>query len=174
LKYMKQFTIILIVTCIGEFLNHFIDLPIPASIYGLVLMLILLVTKVIKLESVDKTAEFLIEIMPVMFIPAGVGLITAWGDLKPVVIPIVIISIVSTFLVMAVTGKVADFVIGRDAESNAESWANEESSGDTEVNADVNVESTANDGLNADTEANADAGLSANAETSADTEDEKV
>ena len=56
--------------------------PYPASIYGLIIMLILLCTKVVKLEHVERTSDFLIEIMPLMFIPGGVGLVTAWGDGK--------------------------------------------------------------------------------------------
>ena len=55
-------------------------------------MLIALGTHIIKLEQVKEAAEFLIEIMPVMFIPAGVGLLTAWGVLKPVCVSISLIA----------------------------------------------------------------------------------
>ena len=65
----------------GEALHVLIPLPVPASVYGLVIMLIALGTHIIRLEQVKEAAEFLIEIMPVMFIPAGVGLLTAWGIL---------------------------------------------------------------------------------------------
>ena len=66
----------------GEILKYLLPLPIPGSIYGLGLMLLFLSLKVIKIESVREVGEFLIEIMPVMFIPAGVGLITAWGKVE--------------------------------------------------------------------------------------------
>jgi holin-like protein len=111
MKYMKQFGIILIVTCVGEFLHHFLPLPIPGSIYGLVLMLVLLCTHALHIEDVKDTAEFLIEIMPLMFIPAAVGLLTAWTDLKPVLIPILVITVVSTVLVMGVTGTVTQAIM---------------------------------------------------------------
>lgn len=111
MKYMKQFGIILIVTCVGEFLHHYLPLPIPGSIYGLVLMLLLLCTHVLHIEDVKDTAEFLIEIMPLMFIPAAVGLLKAWGDLKPVVIPMLVITLCSTILVMAVTGLVTQSIM---------------------------------------------------------------
>ncbi|MGN0364011.1 MAG: CidA/LrgA family protein [Bilifractor sp.] len=111
MKYMKQFAIILAVSCVGELLNYFLPLPFPASIYGLVIMLILLITHRIKLPDVDETATFLVEVMPMMFIPAGVGLLTAWSDLKPIIVPILVITIVSTFLVMGVTGKVTDALV---------------------------------------------------------------
>jgi holin-like protein len=105
---MKQFSIILAVTCVGEILKYFIPLPIPASIYGLVLMLVLLISGLVKLEDVNDVATFLIEIMPMMFIPAGVGLMTAWSKLRPVLLPVLFITFATTVLVMFVTGKVTD------------------------------------------------------------------
>lgn len=112
MKYIKQLAIILAVTCVGELLKYFIPLPIPASIYGLVLMLVLLMTRRVRLESVKETAEFLIEIMPMMFIPAAVGLLVSWKQLQSMLVPALVILVVSTFAVMIVTGKVTDFLTG--------------------------------------------------------------
>ncbi len=114
MKYIYQLIIILFVTFIGELLHYFIPAPIPASIYGLILMLILLCTKVIKLEQIEKTSDFLIEIMPLMFIPGGVGLVTAWVDLKPILIPVSVITVVTTVVVMAATGKATELVMWID------------------------------------------------------------
>lgn len=116
MKYIKQFLIIILVSCIGEILNYLIPLPIPASIYGLVIMLGLLISKTVKLEAVKETAEFLIDIMPIMFIPAAVGLMAYWEQLQPILIPVCVITVVSTFLVMIVTGKATDCVIGKKEE----------------------------------------------------------
>ena len=113
MKYLRQFGIILAVTCVGEIMKYFIPLPIPGSIYGLILMFVLLLTKVIKVEHVKETGEFLIEIMPLMFIPAGVGLINSWSQLQPFLVPLLVITVVSTFVVMIVTGKVTDFLISK-------------------------------------------------------------
>jgi len=109
-RYIKQFAIILAITCVGELLKYFIPLPIPASIYGLVLMLVLLMTRRVRLESVKETAEFLIEIMPMMFIPAAVGLLVSWNQLRSILVPTLTITVVSTFAVIIVTGKVTDFL----------------------------------------------------------------
>ncbi len=114
MKYLKQFVIILAVTCAGEIIRQFVPLPIPGSIYGLVLMFVFLCAKVIRLEDVKDTALFLIEIMPVMFIPAAAGLIESWGDLKPILIQTIVILVVTTVIVMAVTGKTAMFMIRRE------------------------------------------------------------
>lgn len=118
MRYMRQFGIILGVTCVGEILKFFIPLPIPGSIYGLILMLVLLMTKVIKVEQVKDVGEFLIEIMPLMFIPAGVGLMTSWSQLQPFAVPLLAIIVVSTFVVMIITGKVTDFLLDRKGEKN--------------------------------------------------------
>lgn len=103
MKYVRQFWIILLISAMGEGLHVLIPLPVPASVYGLVIMLIALGTHIIKLGQVKEAAEFLIEIMPVMFIPAGVGLLTAWGVLKPVCVPIILITVITTVVVMVVT-----------------------------------------------------------------------
>lgn len=111
MKYLKQFLIIVGISCIGELLNHLIPLPIPASIYGLVLMLGLLVSKKLQLDAVKETADFLINIMPIMFIPASVGLIAYWEQLQPFLIPVIVITVLSTVLVMVSTGKVTDWML---------------------------------------------------------------
>ena len=111
MKYIRQFVIILFISFIGEALKYVLPLPIPASIYGLVLMFVLLETKVLKVEAVQDAGKFLIEIMPMMFFTAGVGLLNAWDTLKPVLIPIIVILFVSTIVVMGVSGKVTQTMI---------------------------------------------------------------
>lgn len=114
MKYVKQFCIIILVSFLGEALYALLPLPIPASVYGLILMLLALQTGILKLPQVKETAVFLVEIMPVMFIPAGVGLINSWSVLKPIWLPVSIITVATTVIVMAVTGRVTQFVIRRN------------------------------------------------------------
>ena len=111
MKYLKQFAIIIVITFIGEALNQFLPLPIPASIYGLVIMLIALSTKILPLDKVKDVGKMLIQTMPIMFIPAGVGLITAWDKLSPIILPVVVITFVSTLVVMIVSGKLTETII---------------------------------------------------------------
>ena len=87
MKILRQFVIILLISFLGELLKAALPLPVPASVWGLILMLAALKTGVLKLSQVSDAAVFLIEIMPVMFIPAGVGLLNAWGVLKSRVDP---------------------------------------------------------------------------------------
>lgn len=113
MKYIRQFLVILFVTFLGEVLKYLLPLPIPASIYGLVLLLAALLTGVIRLDAVKDTAQFLIDIMPLMFIPAAVGLLDSWGSLSEILLEVVVISVVSTILVMGVSGLVTQFIIRR-------------------------------------------------------------
>lgn len=117
MKYMRQFGIILGVTCTGELMKYFIPPPIPGSIYGLLLMFVLLLTKVIKVEQVKDVGEFLIEIMPLMFIPAGVELMASWGELQGFLVSLLVITVTTTFIVIFVTGKVTDFMMDSKAKN---------------------------------------------------------
>lgn len=121
MKYLKQFLIILVISYAGELLKYVLPLPIPDSIYGMVILLVGLLTGWIALDAVKDVGKFLIEIMPVMFIPAGVGLMSSWGILKPLILPVSIITVVTIVTVMAATGKVSQWVIRKgksDKEEN--------------------------------------------------------
>lgn len=121
MKYLKQFLIILLISFAGELLKYVLPLPIPPSIYGMVILLVGLLTGWIALDAVKDVGKFLIEIMPVMFIPAGVGLMSSWGILKPLILPVSIITVVTIVTVMAATGKVSQWVIRKgksDKEEN--------------------------------------------------------
>lgn len=111
MKYLKQFFIILLVSFMGEALKIVLPFPVPASIYGMVLMFTALCSGLLKLEQVKEAGDFLIEIMPVMFIPAGVGLLEAWDELQPVWIPVTVIMVLTTIIVMVVSGLSTQFVI---------------------------------------------------------------
>ena len=120
MKYLKQFLIILAISFIGEILKYIVPLPIPASIYGMVIMFICLQTKILKLDDVKSVVKFLIEIMPVMFIPAGVGLMSSWGTLKPVLVPVSVITVVVIITVMLASGWVSQLIIRRDKKKETE------------------------------------------------------
>lgn len=113
MKYVIQFLIIATFAFIGELLHWFIPLPIPASIYGIVLLFIALELKWVKVSDIREVSSFLIAVMPIMFIPAAAGLMESWGAVKSSVWEYALITIVSTFVVMGVSGAVTQFVIWR-------------------------------------------------------------
>ncbi len=109
---MKQFMLIALVSLAGEVLRFYIPLPVPGSIYGLVIMLFLLFSGIVKVERVKGASSFLLEIMPVMFIPPAVGIIALWSEARRMLIPLFVISTVTTLLVFFVSGRVTDALLG--------------------------------------------------------------
>ena len=108
---LKKLLIILFVSFLGELLKYIIPLSIPASIYGMVLLFLALELKILKVSDIKETSNFLIEIMPLMFVPAGVGLLDSWGALQSIWIQVVVITLISTVIVMGVSGSITQFVI---------------------------------------------------------------
>lgn len=117
MKYLKQFVIILLISFLGEILHYLIPLPVPASIYGILLMLLCLHFRVFAAEEVRETGIFLIEIMPIMFIPAAVGLMESWTIIKPSLIQYLVVIVISTIIVMAVSGLVTQKIINNSKKS---------------------------------------------------------
>ena len=109
MRYVKQIGIIMGITLAGEVLNHMVPLPVPAGVYGLFIML----AGSVKLESVEGSGNFLMDTMTMMFIPATVGIVECIGEVRAVLVPFLIIIGISTLLVMAVTGCMAQWVMGR-------------------------------------------------------------
>ena len=111
MNYLKQFAVILGVCLLGEGLRWLLPLPIPASIYGLALMLLLLVSRLVKLEQVENAADFLIQIMTPMFIPAAVGLMDQFQSLRAILLPFLVINLVGLVVTFAVTRRVPQFFL---------------------------------------------------------------
>ena len=111
MKFIYQFGIIIVITFISEVIYRLIPFPIPASIYGLIIMLLCLKTKIVKLEKVKQVGDFLLEIMPLMFIPVAVGLLTVWKELTDILLPLIIITLLTTIIVMVATGKMTQFIL---------------------------------------------------------------
>ncbi|MEG0292525.1 MAG: CidA/LrgA family protein [Anaerovoracaceae bacterium] len=120
MKIVKQFGIILAISFLAELIKSFVDLPIPASIYGLVIMLLALKFRVIKLGNVKDVGNFLIEIMPVMFIPAAVGLMASWSLIRHIWFPVIVVTLLTTIIVMVATGIVTQAILNVGKEKNNE------------------------------------------------------
>ena len=111
MTYIRQFAVIITVCFIGEVLQKYIPLPVPASIWGLLLMFVSLRTKIFPLKAVDTTSDFILAIMPLLFVPSTVALITTGSTLKKYGIQFLIIGVVSTIVVFGVTGIVTQAII---------------------------------------------------------------
>ena len=110
MKYVREFLIIMIFTLIGELLQKLLPIPIPASVYGLLLLFLALCTKVVKISDIEKVGDFMIAIMPVMFIAPAVKIMDIWGDIAGDLIPIIVVMVLSTIIVFAVAGWVTQWM----------------------------------------------------------------
>lgn len=113
LEYLLQFLVILAVSLLGELLNRVVPLPIPASIYGMLILFVALCTGVIKLSYVKGAGKLLIFIMPLLFLPAAVGLVDSWAVMQGFIVAIIVTVAVSTVLVAAAAGRVTQYFINR-------------------------------------------------------------
>jgi holin-like protein len=111
MKSMKGFFIILFSLIAGNLITALTKLPIPSSIFGMLILLILLETKVVKLETVDPVAGFLLSVMIMLFVPGAVNLMNVYDKLDGVILQVFAIVIVTTVVVMVATGIVADQII---------------------------------------------------------------
>lgn len=121
MNYVKQFCIILAFSFTGEVLNRLIPLPVPASIYGLVLLFLALEFKILKVEHIKEVSKFLLGIMSIFFVPSSVGFINALPLMKKYGIQFALIGIVSTFIVFGVTGRITQQLMKiRNRKNNVE------------------------------------------------------
>lgn len=118
MKYLGQITIIMVISLLGDILNEILPFPVPGSIYGFIIMFLCLQFNIVKLHKVKDVGDFLLDIMPVMFVPATVGIIVIWGKISQDILQILITSILTTVIVMVITGKAAEFVLKRTGEKN--------------------------------------------------------
>lgn len=116
--YMKQVLIILTFTAVGELLSYVIPLPIPAAIYGLVLLFIALWTGLVKPGQVKEVSSFLISILTVFFVAPAVRILEYWGVIGPYAAQIIAICILSTYLVFAVSALVTQRLMKKEEKEN--------------------------------------------------------
>ncbi|MGI6011352.1 MAG: CidA/LrgA family protein [Ruminococcus sp.] len=104
MKYLKQMMIIGGITFAGEMMHVLIPLPVPASVYGMAILFFCLCLHIIKEEQIADTAQWLLAVMPVMFIGPGVEIMEHYTKIADSILPFALIVFISTILVMAATG----------------------------------------------------------------------
>ena len=116
MKYLNQFLIILGFTFAGEALQRIIPLPIPASVYGLVLLFTALCLKLVRLEQIRKTAGFLTSLLPALFVPPAVGLMEDWVLIRDDLLVIMLILMGTTVLIFGIAGRITQAMMRKDGE----------------------------------------------------------
>lgn len=121
MKYLTQFLRILAFTLAGELLQRLVPLPIPASVYGLVLLFAALNTGLVKLEQVKDAGGFLISILPILFVSPAVGILDNWEAIRGALIPILALTLLSTVLTFGIAGRATQAMMGKEETSNGTS-----------------------------------------------------
>ncbi len=111
MKYLKQIVYILLFTLIGQVLERVVPFPIPGAIYGLLLLFLALCFGIVKVEDVEDVSKFLISILPVLFVTPSVNLLAYWNVVSRDLVPIISITVLTTFLILAVSGLVTQWLL---------------------------------------------------------------
>lgn len=119
MKYLYQFLIVIGFSFLGELLNRWIPLPIPAAVYGLVLLFLALQLKLVKLPQVQTCGNWLISIMGILFVAPTVNLLSSWEQIAPYLLPIAATTVISTVLVFGVSGLVTRLFTKKEDETHA-------------------------------------------------------
>ena len=120
MKYLTQFLRIAAITLVGELLQRLIPLPVPASVYGLILLFAALCTGIVKLEQVKETGTYLTGIFPLLFVPAAAGVMDLLPEISAMLLPILLAVGPVTVLVMAVAGRVTQALARKGGNRDAE------------------------------------------------------
>ena len=118
MKILKQIFLILLISFLGEALHALLPLPIPSSVYGLVLLFLALCFGIVKLEQVKDAAGFLISILPILFVPTAVGILENWAMIQADVIPIVLLALISTVATFGIAGRITQSLRKKEEKSN--------------------------------------------------------
>ncbi len=110
MKYLRELLIIIGIYILGMIITEVFNLIIPGNIIGMLILLILLMTKIIDIKAIETTANFFLDHLAFFFIPAGVGLMKSFGIIKKNWVGILFVSIVTTFIIFIVTGKTVEYV----------------------------------------------------------------
>ncbi len=113
MKFFRESILLLSIYFAGEILSKFLNLPLPGNIVGMILLFVLLTSNIIKVEKVENLANFFLDHLAFFFIPASVGLMTSFASLKGSIFKIILLCILTTIIVIAVTGITVQFICNR-------------------------------------------------------------
>ena len=113
MKYLSQFCIIMGFTFVGEAIQRILPLPIPGSVYSLILLFLALCTGIVKLEQVKEVGNFLTSILPILFVAPAVGIVEYWELISSNLLPILLLLLGTTVLTFGISGSVVQWLTGK-------------------------------------------------------------
>ena len=118
MKYLPQFLIIMGFTLAGEALQRLVPLPIPASVYGIILLFLALTFGIVKVHQVKDVGGFFISILPVLFVAPAVNIVEHWHLIQPRLLPMFLILTGSTFFTFGITGRLTQWLIRKGCDGH--------------------------------------------------------
>ena len=113
MSIVAQLFVVFFVYLASECIAALLPFTFPASVMGMVILLVLLLTKVLKPAQLKESSDFLLGNMLLFFIPTCVSVITYADVLFRNFWSIVLISVLTTPLVFFVTGQVVQLTMKR-------------------------------------------------------------
>lgn len=104
MKILRQITLLFAICAAGDFLSAFIGEALPGNVLGMALLLLLLLTRIVKPDAVETAADFFLGNMSVLFIPAALGILRVYPQIRNELLKLALICFVTTFLTAACTG----------------------------------------------------------------------
>ena len=116
MKFLRQILLLFLFSFLGEFLRSLIPYPIPASIYGMVLLFIALSTGIVKLEWIKDTGDFLVSLFPLLFVAPVVSLLDCWDAIRPHLLPLLFLLLLSSVVTFLCAGRITQWLMKRRKE----------------------------------------------------------
>lgn len=114
LTIVKELMIILAIYALAEALSYLLETQFPGSVIGMLLLLAALHLKWIKVDDIRYVSSFLLGYMPLFFIPAGVSVMASYTLMEGFYLPVIVLTLVSTMIVMAVTGRLVQYLVQKE------------------------------------------------------------
>lgn len=114
MKIYKQLFWILLFSYLGEVLSHFIGKLIPGNVIGLLLLFMALHFRVLEMGQVEAVGNFLKDNLAILFVPAGVAIMTYFDVIRDSWWMLLIIVVVSTLLTLLFTARMVQSMIQKD------------------------------------------------------------
>lgn len=103
---IRQCAILFGCLALGELIVYLTGIKLPSSIIGMLLLTLFLQLGWVKLKWVQGLSDFLVANLSFFFIPPGIALMLYFDLIAAEIVPIAIATLVSTILVLLITGWV--------------------------------------------------------------------
>lgn len=110
MNFIKQAAIIFGCLALGEGLVYVTNIAFPSSIIGLFILFFLLKFKILQVKHVQEVSGFLVKNMGLFFVPACIALLDYLEIISLHIVPLILVSTISTVIVAVATGITHQFL----------------------------------------------------------------